>query len=136
MPRIVLDTNVLISSLIKRGKSRELTNKIAKNRLTLVLSQEILSEFIEVMDRDKFRKYATKSEVKKFTSFLLQTAEVVKIKSNFRVVKEDPKDDVVLNTAFDGRAEYIASGDEHLLKLKRFKGVKILSVAEMLEKIS
>lgn len=46
MPRVV-DTNVLISSLIKRGSSRELLYKIPENKLTLVLSDEILKEFID-----------------------------------------------------------------------------------------
>lgn len=85
------------------------------------------------MGREKFKKYATFSEVRRFVDFLLQTSERVQVKSRFKVAEEDPKDDVVLNTAYDCRAKYIVSGDEHLLKLNRFKGIKILSVAEMLE---
>jgi len=124
MPKVVLDTNVLISSLIKRGSSRELLYKILENKLTLVLSDEILKEFIDVMGREKFQKYATFSEVRRFVGFLLQTSEMVQVKSRFRAAEEDPKDDAVLNTAYDCRAKYIVSGDEHLLKLKRFKGIK------------
>ncbi len=135
MPRVVLDTNVLVSSLIKRGRSRELLARIVENKLSLVLSEEILSEFIDVMSRDKFRRYATRFEVKRFVGFLLQIAEVVKVKSRLKAVKEDPDDDKILECAFDGKANYIVSGDEHLLKMRRYRRIEIVSVAEMLEKL-
>jgi predicted nucleic acid-binding protein len=48
-------------------------------------------------------------------------------------VKADPTDDIILRTAYDGKADYIVSGDEHLLALKEFKGIKIVTVSEMLE---
>lgn len=135
MPRVVLDTNVLVSSLIKRGRSRELLARIVENKLSLVLSEEILSEFIDVMSRDKFRRYATRFEVKRFVDFLLQIAEVVKVKSRLKAVKEDPDDDKILECAFDGKANYIVSGDEHLLKMRGHRRIEIVSVAEMLEKL-
>jgi predicted nucleic acid-binding protein len=58
----------------------------------------------------------------------------VKVKSRFKKVKADPTDDdIILRTAYDGKADYIVSGDEHLLALKEFKGIKIVTVSEMLE---
>ncbi len=135
MTRVVLDTNVLVSSLIKRGRARELLDRIIENRLSLVLSEEILSEFVEVMAREKFQRYVTKSEVERFVSFLLHMAEIVEVKSKFKVVEEDPKDDAVLNTAYDCRAKYIITGDEHLLKIRRYRGIRIFNVAEILEKL-
>ncbi|HEY4699644.1 MAG TPA: putative toxin-antitoxin system toxin component, PIN family, partial [Nitrososphaerales archaeon] len=51
----------------------------------------------------------------------------------FKVVAEDPDDDLVLNTAYSGKAAYIVTGDRHLLALKEFKGIKILTVNEMLQ---
>jgi hypothetical protein len=56
----------------------------------------------------------------------------VNIKSNFKVVVDDPKDDVVLNTAYDGKASYVVSGDHHLQELRRFKGIKIVSPNQMM----
>lgn len=55
------------------------------------------------------------------------------VKSRFRVVSQDPSDNVILRTAYDGKADCIVSGDEHLLSLREFKGIEILSVSEMLE---
>jgi len=55
------------------------------------------------------------------------------VKSNFKVVKEDPDDDVIINTAYDGHADYIVSGDNHLLRIKKFKNIKMVTVADMLK---
>ena len=54
------------------------------------------------------------------------------MKSRLKVVKEDLTDDIFVWTAFDGKADYIVSGDKHLFNLKDFKGVKILTIDKML----
>jgi putative PIN family toxin of toxin-antitoxin system len=59
-------------------------------------------------------------------------ARIVQVKSRFKVVKEDPDDDIIVRTAYDGKADYIVSGDKHLLSMKEFKGIRILTVEEML----
>jgi predicted nucleic acid-binding protein len=58
---------------------------------------------------------------------------MVPVESRFRVVKDDPKDDVILGTAYDGEAEYIVSGDRHLLKMGRFKGIRIVNPKQMMK---
>ena len=59
--------------------------------------------------------------------------EVVDTKSEFKAVPDDPDDDMVINAAYDGRADYIVSGDRHLLKMKEFQGIPIVTVARMLD---
>ena len=61
------------------------------------------------------------------------SARIVRIRSRFRAVKEDPDDDTILRTAYDGRASYISSGDMHLLDMKKFRRVRMVAVEEMLE---
>ena len=100
-------------------------------RHRIVCSRQMLSEFVEVMSREKFAD-VSRSQVDSFVSILLRKAALVSVKQARRVVAEDPEDDVVLSTALEGNASYIVSGDEHLLGLKRFKGVKIVAVEEML----
>lgn len=56
------------------------------------------------------------------------------MRSNFKVVK-DPDDDLVINTAYDGKALYIVSGDRLLLEVKEFAGIRIMKASEMLELI-
>jgi len=133
MLRVVFDVNVLVSSLITRGKPRELWFKARRNNFRLILSKEIVSEFAKVISRGKFSKYIGKEDVKVFLQAIYETALFVKIKSRFKIVKEDPEDDMVLRTAYDSKADYIVSGDKHLLSLREFKGIRIVSVNEMLK---
>ena len=62
----------------------------------------------------------------------LALAEVVVPTRAVRVVAADPDDDRVLEAAVEGRAHYIVSGDRHLLELKGFEGIRIVSVAQFL----
>lgn len=130
--RVVLDTNVLVSALIKAGKPRELILKIARKNVQVVLSRGILEEFIDVTDDPKIRKYIREDDRMAFLKVVGSIASFVEVKSRFKVVGEDPADDVVLRTAHDGGAGYIVSGDRHLLSLKKFRGIKIVTVGQML----
>jgi len=134
MLRVVLDTNVLVSGLIMLGKPRELLSIIARREATLVLSKEILNEFTKVMRRNKLTEYVTEEQVERFIENIERIAEFVELESHLEVVN-DPKDDIVINTAIDGRADLIVSGDHHLLSLKEFRGIKIASVDEAVRKL-
>jgi putative PIN family toxin of toxin-antitoxin system len=128
----VFDVNVLVSSLIMKGKPRELWLRAKANEFTLLLSSQIVSEFIDVISRRKFAKYVKAHDVRVFLQALHQTAKFIRTKSRFKIVKADPADDTILRTAFDGKADCIVSGDNHLLSLRTFRGIKILTVDEML----
>jgi putative PIN family toxin of toxin-antitoxin system len=129
--RIVLDTNVLISAIIRNGKSRKLFQLGIDGKYQILTSREILIEFEGVIHRPKFKM--TKDEVIVIVSALVDSCEKVPLKSNFKVIESDPDDDIIINTAYDGKADYIVSGDSDLKSLKNFKGIKIVSVDEMLK---
>ena len=129
--KVVLDTSVLISALIKAGKPRELFFRLAEEKM-LILSRQILEEFLEVAEDPRVKKYVKEQETAAFLNSLRDATKIVEVKSKFRAVKEDPDDDVFVNTAYDGKADYIVSGDAHLLSLGEFRGIKIVTVDEML----
>lgn len=129
---VVFDVNVLISALIIKGKPKELWLKAVRNEFNLVSSRQILSDFLAVVGRKKFQRYVKENDIVDFLETFNSTAKFVNIRSNFRVVKQDPDDDVIIATAYDGRADYIVSGDRHLLELKKFRRIKIVTVDEML----
>ncbi len=128
--RVTLDTNVLVSAFIsKRGHSAEILDFIATfDEITLVLSKEILEEFKDVMNREEVttRFGYNKADISKFEVAISEVAEIVDVKSSIRAIKEDPDDDVVVNTAIDGRADYLVSGDRHLRRLGKIKGVRVV----------
>ncbi len=81
----------------------------------------------------RIRKYADQEDIIAFLKIIDTFAEITKVNSRFKAVTEDPEDDVILRTAFDGKADCIVSGDKHLLSMVTFRGIKILTVNEMLE---
>jgi len=131
--RVVLDTNVLVSAIISDGKSRQLLRKGIANQFTIITSNLILRELATVLRRPKFK--TSEEEINRIILALGRVAQVVSVKSRFQVVREDPKDDMILETAYDGSADVIVSGDSHLLALQNFRGIKILTVQSMLELI-
>jgi uncharacterized protein len=129
---VVFDLNVLVSSLIVKGKPHDLWCMAKNNEFTLELSSEMFSEFVNVLRRRKFEKYVTEIDVKLFLVDLSRVGKLVRVKSKFKVISEDPDDDIIVRTAYDGKADYIVSGDKHLLALKEFKCIKIVTIDEML----
>jgi uncharacterized protein len=98
----------------------------------IVSSRQMLAEFADVMSREEFAEIS-RSQVRSFLSILIRRAVLVSVKQTRKVIPEDPADDIVLSTALEGKASYIISGDKHLLSLKRFRGVRLVTVDEMLE---
>lgn len=132
MVRVVIDTNILVSALIKRGKPRKLVLKLLEEH-TVILSRQMLAELADVLTRDKFA--VKTSQVDRFLAILVRKSKIVTPSSRFKIISEDPDDDVVLNTAYAGKAEYIVTGDRHLLALKEFKRTKIVTVTQIIESL-
>jgi putative PIN family toxin of toxin-antitoxin system len=113
MLRVVLDTNVLVSAAISNGKSRELLRKGIENQFSIITSDLILNELETALRRPKFK--TSKDEIDRIILALTLSSEVIDVKSKFQAVKEDRKDYMIINTAFDGRVDIIVTGDRHLL---------------------
>jgi len=128
---VVVDTNVLISAVMGHGKPRRLVTRLLKEH-KVITSREMLAELVDVLDRAKFAKIK-KRKVTKFLTILTNKAEIVSIQEDVDVIPEDPDDNIVLSTASEGNANYILSGDKHLLNLREFRGIRIVPVKEMLE---
>ena len=100
-------------------------------RHQVVTSPQMLAELADVLSREKFSETQEK-EVRSFLRILASHASVVNPTASFGAVTEDPDDDIVLNTALEGKASHVVSGDRHLLNLGRFRGVRIVTASEML----
>jgi uncharacterized protein len=130
MLRAVLDTNVLVSAVISDGKARALLKKGIAGQYRIVTSDMILTELAIVLSRSKFK--ITKEDIARITTALRRTAEIVKVKTELKVVKDDPKDDMVLETAFDGGAHLIVTGDNHLLEIETYREIEIVTIEKMI----
>ena len=96
----------------------------------IVISDLILKELALVLSRPKFK--TSQDEVQRVIVALMRTAEVVNVTSKLKAVKEDPKDDMIVDTAYDGNANMIVTGDSHLLALNEYREIKIVTVEKMI----
>jgi len=132
MYRVVLDTNVLVSAVIGNGRPRRLLRKaVIDGEYTLVTSDEILGELGRVLHRSEFR--ISEENIRTILSAFISSSDIQRTRSRFRVVEADPDDDIIINAAYDGMADFIVSGDGDLLKVGEFRGIKIVTVAAMLD---
>ncbi|MEK6973933.1 MAG: putative toxin-antitoxin system toxin component, PIN family [Nanoarchaeota archaeon] len=132
--KITVDTNVLVSATFWYGDSNKIIEMVENKKIVLILSRPILEEYVEVINSEDVQsKIKNKKLIFKYsTESLNALAEIINIKSKINIVKEDPDDNKILECAFDGRVDYIISKDNHLLKLKEFRGIKIIKPEEAL----
>ncbi|HTE57914.1 MAG TPA: putative toxin-antitoxin system toxin component, PIN family [Verrucomicrobiae bacterium] len=132
-PRVVVDTNVLISALVFGGKPRLVIDLLSEGAFDAVVSVEILTELKRKI-LSKFPAFA--KELKQLEKLLERDARTVKLGSIQVTICRDPDDNIFLETAVLGNCQYIVSGDKDLLVLESYKGIKVLKPAEFLELIS
>lgn len=138
--RVVFDTNLYISFLLSKGNSPilQILEAWQKGQFVVLLSPEILKEVAQVLISEKIKKLTKldNKEIKQFLKNIAQRAIVFEPHANYKIIQQDPADDKFLNLAIDGSAKYIVSGDQHLLKLNKFKKVCILNPKQFLSKIN
>lgn len=131
MLRVVIDTNVLVSSFFG-GRPREVMDLWRDQKFVLYLTDEILAEYLEVLAR--FGQ--VKEAIREFLALLSESKNVIFANPTEQIyaVEADPEDNKFLECAIAARATAIVSGDRHLLSLKEFRGIPILEPAKFLTK--
>ena len=130
MKRVVIDTNITISAFFWNGLPRKVYDIARSKKIILLYSKDIERELIRVLAYEKFG--LSPHEILPIANDYRNTGLLVKVISNLTVIKEDPTDNIFLNCAIDGNAQYIVSGDAHLLNLKKYDGIKIVKAKEFL----
>ena len=125
-----MDTNVFVSAAKNRGIARQLVHKAVYRKQYILISSPNINETENVLNRPKFKTHQGALERFKSTK---TSIEIVATKSEFRAVRADPDDDIVIHAAHDGRADYIVTGDRHLLGMGEFRGIPIITIARMLD---
>ncbi len=129
-PKVVFDTNIYLSAIIFGGNPRKVLQLAIDEKVLLSSSTEILFE-IALKLKNKFKWPVQK------INFTIRNignlVKVVKIKERIDIVKKDPTDNKILEAAIESKAGFIITGDNHLLKLKSYKRIKIIKATELLE---
>ncbi|WP_455392393.1 putative toxin-antitoxin system toxin component, PIN family [[Eubacterium] cellulosolvens] len=132
MHKIVFDTNTLVSAVGWKGAPRKIFDLCVDNKLKIITSNEIIDEFIEVIFRPKFN--FIHDDVKlTIIRAIISISDIVEPKIKLNIIKDDEKDNKFIECAITGNAKFIISGDSHLLKLKEFKGIKIMNSSKFLK---
>lgn len=129
--RIVLDTNIFIYLLISNA-FQNFDKRLKSHRVKLLFSEELITEFLEVVSRPKFRKYFTDKDVTSLLDDLHNYSEYVEVHSRVNICR-DKKDNFLLELCIDGKADYLITGDEDLLSISRFRKTSILKIADYLK---
>lgn len=127
---IVLDTNILISGYLWGGKPRRAIRLVKSGDFILLHCRGSVDEMVRVLS-SKFGLSAT--EIYRIVLDIRSMGKQINISSEDHPISEDPSDNLFINLAIDGNAKTIVSGDSHLLRLKEYKGIEIISVSEFLE---
>ena len=130
--KITVDTNVLISATFWYGDSFRILERVENKEIELILSHEIIKEYEEVLAYDEIQeKIQAKQLTMKQTVQKIQTmATLVHPSEKINVITDDPDDNAVLECALEGKVKYIITNDKHLLKLKEFREIKIITPSE------
>ncbi len=132
--RVVLDTNILVSATMWNDSfCNKLIKTITEKEIEIFTSYEILEEYKEVLRRDF--KYE-EEDVHKIILELLLYMQVIEPITKIKAVFEDPDDDKVIECALESNSEYVLSYDKHLLNLKEFRGIKIITPEKFLDNLN
>jgi len=136
MLKAVIDTNVFVSAAItEKVKPAQILKAWREKKLGVIISPEILKEIGEVIFKPKIKRISfwTDKErhqlIKDLAKICIFTPGSLKLK---KLLKHAP-DHKFIVAAEEGKADYIVSGDRHLIDLGAYKGIKIVSVTEFLQ---
>ncbi|CCI32422.1 MULTISPECIES: putative toxin-antitoxin system toxin component, PIN family [Microcystis] len=130
--RFVLDTNIIISSVLSPNSKPNTALKKAQQLGIIIVSPATWQELETVLFRPKFDRYITLEERQQFLLDLSQTVEFI-LKMDFMTdICRDPKDNKYLELAVNGQAESIITGDQDLLILHPFLSINIVTVNDFL----
>ena len=127
---MTLDTNILISAFGWDDKPRQIFEKVIDGEIVMIISEELS----EVLDYPRLN--FTEEEKDRLKSIVLGISTLVKPDEKINIIKKDPDDNMILEAAVAGQADFIITGDTDLLVLKEFRGIRIVTAREFIDSIA
>lgn len=130
--RLVVDTNVLVSAFLWQGTPGRLIELAGEKECQLFTSRVLIDELAEVLQRKKLTKpvQATGLTAAQMLRNYQKLATTITARRLAQQVARDVDDDAVLACALAAQADLIVSGDDDLLVLKQFQGIRIVTAAQ------
>ena len=132
--QIVLDTNVLISFLLTHGETiSRVLDAWEQDKFTLCVSPQILAEIRRVLEYPHLKSRIKPEEAQALLDNLGSDALLAEGTMATLGATPDPKDDMFIACAIESKADYVGSGDPHLIKLERYERIRIVTPAQFVE---
>jgi len=113
------------------GQVGKINDEWRAGKFLLVVSENVVSEYFEVLQRPKL--HLKSRTIATIVSRIYRKAELATAEEHVSVVQADSADNQFLEAAIAGKADYIVSGDKHLLQLKEYKSIPIITAREFLD---
>ena len=140
MLRIVVDTNLFVSSLLSRhGAPAQVIDAWRNRQYLLVVSEPIITEIRRVISSSSIREKYTilDQDIEDLLILINQEALFVPgLADAMGAIPDDPQDEIFLACAVDGQADMIVSGDRHLLNLREYRAIPILTARQFLDQFA
>lgn len=127
--RVVVDTNVIVSAYITpSGLPSKVLLNWERRQFELLVSADILAEYERLLHRPRVvaRHRMNDAEISAVIDNFWELATRIKVTSQLNAIPQDPSDNKFVECAVAGAAEFIVSGDPHLLELGSYEGIQIL----------
>lgn len=136
--RVVADTNTVVSGLLWRGNPRRILDAARAGDTNLFTTAVLLAELEDVLSREKFAERLAAAGVvpRDLVLGYAALASVIEPSEIEPVILADPDDDAVLACAVAAHSKVIVSGDSHLLNLRQYQDIRIVTAAALLAEIS
>lgn len=127
MQKIILDTNVIVSSLIQKKYPYLIVDHCIEGNVLVCLSNPILQEYLEVLGRPKFARFA---DFKTNADFLIarisEMSEIYEPRTQLKIIKDEP-DNRLLELAQISKADFIITGNTNDFTMEIYNGTKIVT---------
>jgi len=129
---VTIDTNIYISALnFSKGKPRQLFQMVLDGEIRVAISDSILQEVLRIM-REKF--HATPEDLQETEAVITACTERVTPIEVLDVVKDDPDDNRIVECAVASGSHCIITGDNDLLSMGEYAGIKMMNVSDFLQR--
>ena len=130
-PKLVFDTNILISGYLWAGRPRQAIRVVKSGAFKLLYCRESIDELIRVLSM----KFGLDSEeIFRIVLDIQTMGKNMTVISKEQPITDDATDNLFINLAIDGNAKIIVSGNSHLLRLKEYKKIEIMTAYEFLQR--
>jgi len=130
--RVVLDTNVVISSLLFKGGLSSIVGLWREGKIVPIISKETFDELRAVLEYPKFS--LSRAEIKSLIEHeILPFFEVVNVSKHIKGACRDLGDDKFISCAISANAEFIVTGDKDLSDLKKYQFVRIIKASDFIQ---